>query len=64
MAASLLNRVTPEQEEALADAGITCRCLVRLPQEDHTAQVAELDGHGSPAGSAPKPLVSTRNAAR
>ena len=30
-----------EQEEALADAGITCRCLVRLPQEDHTAQVAD-----------------------
>ena len=41
VAASLLNRVTPEQEEALADAGITCRCLVRLPQEDHTAQVAD-----------------------
>ena len=41
VAASLLNRVTPEQEEDLADAGITCRCLVRLPQEDHTAQVAE-----------------------
>lgn len=41
VAASLLNRVTPEQEEALADAGITCRFLVRLPQEDHTAQVAD-----------------------
>ena len=41
VAASLLNRVTPEQEEALDDAGITCRCLVRLPQEDHTAQVAD-----------------------
>ena len=41
VAASLLNRVTPEQEEALADAGITCRCLVRLPQEDPTAQVAD-----------------------
>lgn len=41
VAASLLNRVTPEQEEALTDAGITCRCLVRLPQEDHTAQVAD-----------------------
>lgn len=41
VAASLLNRVTPEQKEALADAGITCRCLVRLPQEDHTAQVAD-----------------------
>lgn len=41
VAASLLNRVTPEQEEALSDAGITCRCLVRLPQEDHTAQVAD-----------------------
>lgn len=41
VAASLLNRVTPEQEEALADAGIICRCLVRLPQEDHTAQVAD-----------------------
>lgn len=41
VAASLLNRVTPEQENALADAGITCRCLVRLPQEDHTAQVAD-----------------------
>ena len=41
VAASLLNRVTPEQEKALVDAGITCRCLVRLPQEDHTAQVAD-----------------------
>lgn len=41
VAASLLNRVTPEQEKALADAGINCRCLVRLPQEDHTAQVAD-----------------------
>lgn len=41
VAASLLNRVTPEQEKALADAGITCRCLVRLPQEDHTDQVAD-----------------------
>lgn len=41
VAASLLNRVTPEQEEALVDAGITCRCLVRLPQEDHTAQVVD-----------------------
>lgn len=41
VAASLLNRVTPEQEEALAEAGITCRCLVRLPQEDHTAQVVD-----------------------
>lgn len=41
VAASLLNRVTPEQEKTLADAGITCRCLVRLPQEDHTAQVAD-----------------------
>ena len=41
VAASLLNRVTPEQEKALADAGITCRCLVRLPQEDHTPQVAD-----------------------
>lgn len=41
VAASLLNRVTPEQKKALADAGITCRCLVRLPQEDHTAQVAD-----------------------
>ena len=37
VAASLLNRVTPEQEEALVDAGITCRCLVRLPQEDQVA---------------------------
>ena len=43
VAASLLNRVTPEQEEALADAGINCRCLVRLPQEDHTAQVADTE---------------------
>lgn len=41
VAASLLNRVTPEQEKALVDAGITCRCLVRLPQEDHTAQVTD-----------------------
>ena len=42
VAASLINRVTPEQEAALTAAGILCRCLVRLPQEDYTAQVADL----------------------
>lgn len=49
VAASLLNRVTPEQEKALAEAGITCRCLVRLPQEDYTARVADLTVREAPA---------------
>ena len=55
VAASLLNRVTPEQEAALADAGILCRCLLRLPQEDYTAQVADLTVTEAPP-AAPKNL--------
>ena len=40
VAASILNRVTPEQEARLRQAGIVCHCLVRLPQADYDSQVA------------------------
>lgn len=59
VAASLINRVTAAQEEALGDAGILCRCLVRLPQEDYTAQVADLTVTEAPS-ALPKPLLFRR----
>ncbi|MGO5116248.1 phosphoribosyltransferase domain-containing protein [Candidatus Avoscillospira sp. LCP25S3_F1] len=40
VAASILNRVTPEQEARLRQAGIVSHCLVRLPQADYDSQVA------------------------
>ena len=40
VAASILNRVTPEQEARLRQAGIVCHCLVRLLQADYDSQVA------------------------
>ena len=40
VAASLLNRVSPENEARMARAGIESACLVKLPQEDYTALAA------------------------
>lgn len=39
VAASILNRVTLEQESQLRKEGVVCHCLVKLPQEDYDAQV-------------------------
>lgn len=39
-AASILNRLTPENTARLAAAGIVCESLVRLPEVDYAAQVA------------------------
>lgn len=38
-AASIMNRVTPEDEARLAAAGVVCRYLVKLPQTDYTQAV-------------------------
>ncbi|MCI9121081.1 MAG: phosphoribosyl transferase [Oscillibacter sp.] len=40
VAASLLNRVSQENQNRLAAEGILCRYLVKLPQEDYTQAVA------------------------
>ena len=40
VAASILNRLTPENEQRLNAAGIVSRCLVKLPQTDYTQAVA------------------------
>lgn len=39
VAASILNRLTAENEARLASAGVRSRCLVKLPQADYTAAV-------------------------
>lgn len=39
VAASVMNRVTPEDEARLAAAGVVCRYLVKLPQTDYTQAV-------------------------
>lgn len=43
IAASILNRVDKENEQRLNDAGISCEYLVKLPQEDYTAQVEKFN---------------------
>ena len=42
VAASILNRVPPENEARMARAGIESACLVKLPREDYTARVVPL----------------------
>ena len=39
VAASILNRLTPEDESRLTGAGVACRYLVKLPQMDYTRAV-------------------------
>ena len=39
-AASVLSRLTPDNDARLAAAGIVCESLVRLPEADYTARVA------------------------
>lgn len=39
VAASIINRMSVENERALHDAGITCEALVRIPETDYTAAV-------------------------
>ena len=51
VAASILNRVTPEQEAQLRQEGIVCHCLVRLPQADYDAQVAQYTVQEAPKPS-------------
>lgn len=42
VAASILNRVSPEDEALLRQAGICCEYLVKLSQQDYTAAVADI----------------------
>lgn len=55
VAASLLNRVSPEHEVRLAREGIECRCLVKLPQADYTALVEGVEIREA-EGAVPLPL--------
>lgn len=43
VAASILNRVSPENQRLLEEAGIRSQYLVKLPQEDYAALVADLE---------------------
>lgn len=51
VAASILNRLTPENEQRLEDAGILSRCLVKLPQTDCAREVERF----SVTGAVPPP---------
>lgn len=42
VAASLLNRVSRENEQKMLDAGIRCEYLVKLPETDYTAAVEDI----------------------
>ena len=41
IAASLLNRMSEENIQQLRELGVTCRWLVRIPQEDYTPRVLQ-----------------------
>lgn len=43
VAASVFNRVSEENEEKMAQAGIHCEYLIKLPQEDYSAKVSNID---------------------
>jgi len=58
IAASIINRMAAEQEEALAGMGVECVCLLRLRQEDLTQAVVRFDIRGAEA-----PALPTRRAA-
>ncbi len=58
VAASILNRVTPEQELQLQQEGIVCHCLVRLSQADYDAQVQRYTVQEAPQPSTWVPPVS------
>lgn len=55
VAASILNRVSPENQQLLEEAGIRSEYLVKLPQEDYTALVEGLEvAEASPAAPVPE----------
>lgn len=55
VAASLLNRLSPEHETRLAREGIESRCLVKLPQADYAALVEGVEIREA-EGAVPLPL--------
>lgn len=48
VAASLLNRLSPENERRLSGAGLQCECLVKLPEADYAEAVAALSVQEAP----------------
>ncbi len=59
VAASLLNRVSQENLDALAASGVAWECLVRLPNEDYTARMAPITIREA-APAVPVKLTCTR----
>lgn len=49
VAASLLNRISKEDEEKLAEAGIVCEYLLKLPPADYAAAAEPFAIHEAPA---------------
>lgn len=43
VAASIVNRLSPENETRLLEAGVVCEPLLRLPQEDYTSYVSQFE---------------------
>lgn len=48
VAASLLNRVSEEDEKKLTSVGIVCEYLLKLPQTDYSATVKDISIHEAP----------------
>lgn len=55
IAASILNRVSPENEGRMEQAGIQSEYLVKLPEEDYAARVENLEIHEA-GGVSPRAL--------
>lgn len=49
IAASLLNRVSEDDEKRLTSAGIVCEYLLKLPQTDYSSTVKDIAIHEAPA---------------
>lgn len=56
VAASILNRVSPENEARMQQAGIESAYLVKLPQEDYAAQVETIAVRGADAAESTQRL--------
>lgn len=54
IAASILNRVSREDEEKLLSAGIVCEYLMKLPQTDYSHMVKDITIHEAPNAESAK----------
>lgn len=58
VAASILNRVSPDNLSKMHDAGIICESLVGLPQTDYTELMADMDVHpAEPVEAVKQPMT-------